>query len=134
MMIEKTIVDLMEVATATETWFGAQPQADDEEPARLPVVIVNRPGSNWLATFCGTDPNLALANMRIDYWHKKAEGARRLADKGRAAMVNLADETGPLCPVLASEVSYYEPMVRGWRVMQQWNVPDYQPSLPEPVP
>lgn len=134
MKIEKTIVDLMESATATETWFGAQPQADDEEPARLPVVIVNRTGSDWLATFCGTDPELAIATIRIDFWDKKAEGARRLADKGRKAMVTLQDETGVLCPVLASEVSYYEPMVRGWRVMQQWQVPDYQPALPEPVP
>lgn len=132
MMLERTIVDLMASATSVETWFGAQPQGTDEEPSRLPVVIVNRPDTGWLATFCGTDDQLSLATMRIDFWAKKAEDARRLADKGRKAMITLADDTGPLFPILGSEVSYYEPMARAWRVMQQWQVPDYLPSLPEP--
>lgn len=132
MMLEKTIVDLMASATGAEAWFGAQPQGSDDEPARLPVVIVNRPDSAWLATFCGTDTDLSLATMRIDFWAAKAESAKRLADKGRAAMKDLADSTGPLHPILNSEVSYYEPMARAWRVMQQWAVPDYLPSLPEP--
>lgn len=130
MALEKLIVDLMQASTGVEAWFGAQPQGTDEEPARLPVVIVNRPDTNWLATFCGTDPDLNIATMRIDFWDTKAEGARRIADKGRAAMVALTDGVGPLCPVLNSEVSYYEPMVRAWRVMQQWAVTEYQPSLP----
>lgn len=134
MMLEKTMVDVLKLATGVETWFGAQPQADDEEPARLPVVIVNRPGSDWLNTFCGVDDALSIPTMRVDYWADKAEAARRLADKGRAAIKGLADDTGPLFPTLTSEVSYYEPMARAWRVMQQWRVPDYVPALPEPIP
>jgi hypothetical protein len=128
--LEKAICDLMHAVTGVETWFGAQPQGNDDEPARLPVVIVNRPDSTWLATFCGTDGDLALATMRIDFWHTTAEGARRLADKGRVAMIGLTDDKGPLAPILGSEVSYYEPMARAWRVMQAWQVPDYQPVLP----
>jgi hypothetical protein len=112
--LEKAICDLMHAVTGVETWFGAQPQGSDDEPARLPVVIVNRPDSTWLATFCGTDGDLALATMRIDFWHTTAEGARRLADKGRVAMIGLADDKGPLAPILGSEVSYYEPMARAW--------------------
>lgn len=130
MMIEKTMVDSLKTACAVETWFGAQPQGDDESPSSLPVIIVNRPDSTWLSTFCGTDPDLSIPMMQVDYWAETAEQARRLADTGRLTLIALADTTGPLHPTLQTEDSSYEPIARAWRVIQRWWVPDYQPALP----
>lgn len=130
MMLEKTMVDTLAIACACETWFGAQPQGDDESPSALPVVIVNRPDSAWIADFCGTDPDLAIPLMQVDYWAETAEAAKRLSDVGRTALIMLNDPTGPLYPVLQTEDSTYEPIPRAWRVMQRWVIPDYQPALP----
>ena len=132
MNLERRIVDVLRVGCAVETWFGAQPQGDDESPANLPVVIINRPDVQWLNDFCGLDLSLGIAVMQVDYWAETAEQSRRLADKGRVLMASLtsADTGGyPYCPTLQMEESLYDPTGRAWRWLQRWNVPDYDPVL-----
>lgn len=131
MSLEKNVVDTLAAACAVPAWFGAQPQAEDEAPSEMPVVIVNRPDADFLNDFAGADIDLALTTIQVDYYAETAEAARRLADAGRIAVRAIADaEANPICPVLATESSFYDQISRGWRVMQQWRMPDYSPALP----
>lgn len=126
MSVERLIIDTVEAATGgVATFFGMQPQADDDHPSPMPVNIVNRIRTDWLNNFCGADPALNTSGIQVDYYAETAEQARRLADQGRAAIIALPDAA-----TLDSEVSFYDQVSRGWRVMQQWNIPEYQPSLP----
>lgn len=130
MRIERTFCDSLLLATSVETWFGAQPQGSDEVPSSMPVIVVNRPETDWLATFGGTDVGLAVTVMQVDYYAETAEAARRLADIGRTTIAALEDSTGPLYGTLDQEISLYDSISRAWRVVQRWTVPDYIPALP----
>lgn len=125
MTIERKVVDTVRTATGALTYFGVQPQPSDDRPAPLPVAIVNRSGSEWPRVFCGTDDKLTVAEIQTDYYAETAEGARRLADQGRAALIALDPP-----PTLTNEFSLYDPESRAWRVIQRWSMTDYQPSLP----
>ncbi|WP_042778897.1 hypothetical protein [Sinorhizobium fredii] len=128
-MIEKDVVDVLDMVLGAEVYYGMQPQPPDNVPAPLPVVIVNRVASGWPGDFGGTDTALSNAGIQVDYYDTTAEGARRLADHGRAALRDLvASSAGGA--VLDSEVSYYDDDSRGWRVQQRWNFADYSPALP----
>ena len=131
MIVEKRVVDAVAAATGAPTFFGVQPQADDGQPAPLPVVIVNRTGARWASEFCGADTALAITTIQVDSYAETAEACRRIADKARAAVRDLLDDAGKrIAPSLDSEVSFYDTESRGWRVMQVWTPPEYQPSLP----
>jgi hypothetical protein len=124
MTVEKLIIDLVKAATGAPTYFGMAPQPEDNVPSPMPLIIVNRIGTTWQNTFCGTDGALALASVQVDYYAETAEGARRLGDSGRNAIIGLVD-----APTLDSEISYYDTVSRGWRILQQWNIAEYQPTL-----
>ncbi|MEJ6847546.1 hypothetical protein V3589_15160 [Sinorhizobium fredii] len=127
-MIEKDIVDRLDAVLSAEVYYGMQPQPPHDHPAPLPVVIVNRVASVWLAGFCGTDTGLSTAGIQVDYYDETAEGARRLADQGRVALRDIvASSAGGA--LLDSEISYYDEESRGWRVQQRWDVADYSPAL-----
>jgi hypothetical protein len=135
MNLEKNMVDTLAAACNVPAWFGAQPQSDDEAPSEMPVIIVNRPDADWLNDFSGVDVDLAVTTIQVDYYAETAEAARRLADAGRLAVRDLVDQDDdPICPALSTETSFYDQVSRAWRVMQQWRVPDYNPSLPVPTP
>lgn len=130
MIVEKRVVDAVAAATGVLTYFGVQPQAEDDRPSPLPVCIVNRTGARWASEFCGADIALAITTIQVDSYAETAEGCRRIADKARAAVRDLIDDTGKrIAPALDSEVSFYDTQSRGWRIMQVWTPPDYQPSL-----
>lgn len=124
MSVEKLIIDTVRTATAEPVYFGMAPQPVDDVPSPMPVTIVNRIRTDWLNAFCGTDPNINTSGIQIDYYAETAEGARRSADAGRNAIIALPDDA-----TLDSEVSFYDQVSRGWRVMQTWNIAEYQPSL-----
>lgn len=135
MIVEKLIVDRLKLALGIPVYFGMQPQGTDEVPSRMPVAIVNRSDSNWMVGFCGTDPDLSVARIQIDYYAEQAADARGWADTGRRTMIGMIDDDGAaLAPGLNDEQSFYDQLSRGWRVMQTWEVTDYAPAIPVPTP
>lgn len=135
MIVEKLIIDRLKSALGIPVYFGMQPQGDDESPSNMPVVIVNRPGSEWPVGFIGTDANLSMAQIQIDYYAEQAAECRGWADTGRLTMVGMIDEDGAaLAPGLRDEQSFYDQLSRAWRVMQTWDVADYAPAIAFPTP
>ena len=114
--------------SAVPVFYGVQPQSDDGQPSQMPVVIINRVSSTWIGAFCGTDTDMAVTGIQVDYYDETAEGARRLADGGRMSIRDLVgDSAGG--GILESEISYYDDDSRGWRVLQRWSLTDYVPQL-----
>ena len=105
-------------------YHGTMPQPVGTEPAPLPGVVVQRIGSEWPATFCGTDAEFALATVQIDFYARSAELAQMAASQARGAVAAM-----PSRPTLSNEFSLYESGIRAWRVVQTWLAPDYSPSL-----
>jgi hypothetical protein len=132
---EKLIIDRLKAALGIPVYFGMQPQGDDEAPSKMPVVIVNRSDSGWSTGFSGTDPDLSITRMQIDYYAEQAAEARGWADTGRLTMIGMVHDDGAaLAPSLSDEQSFYDQVSRGWRVMQTWVVTDYAPAIPIPNP
>lgn len=125
MTVERDIIDALEAATGVETFLGMAPQPADDTPAPLPVNIVNRVRTDWVNTFCGVDGAFNITGIQVDYYADTAEQSRRNADTGRASLIALA-----MGATLDTEVSYYDIVSRGWRIQQQWNFAEYEPSLP----
>lgn len=135
MIVEKLIVDRIKLAFGVPTYFGMQPQGDDDVPSKMPVIIVNRNDSDWVTCFAGTDPDLSIARIQIDYYAEQAADARGWADSGRVLMIGMIDDEGvALAPALNDEQSFYDQLSRAWRVMQTWVVTDYAPFIPVPTP
>lgn len=131
MIVEKRVIDAVNSVTGVLTFFGVQPQGPDDQPSPLPVVIVNRTGTRWANEFGGADTGLAITQIQVDVYAETAEGCRRIADLARTAIRDLADDDGNrICPTLDSEVSFYDQESRGWRIMQVWTPPEYEPVLP----
>jgi hypothetical protein len=132
MALERLFVDTLAATIDGPAYYGIQPQPPDETPAPLPVSIVNRPDSRWPRAFCGTDVNLEMIDIQVDLYHETAEGARRNADRARAALAALrtGEPGSAVAPTLISEQSFYDRQSRAWRVMQRWTATDYEPALP----
>ena len=129
MIIERAINDALTAATGVAVYFGAQPQGTDEAPSKLPVIVINRPDALWPVTNSGTDTDLAMTTIQVDYYAEGAEDCRRLADTGRAVVRDIVANGAALCPGLRGEQSFYDQVSRAWRVLQTWEVADYAPAL-----
>lgn len=127
-MIETTIQATLRAALTGSppppVQLGVRLQPSDNRPAPLPVVIVQRIGSTWPSTFCGTADDLSLAQIQVDFYALQSDEALRHARECRAAFRNL-----PVRPTLQNEISLYDDASRSWRVVQTWTAPDDAPYL-----
>lgn len=130
MIIETAIVNLLRDPLGP-TYYGTAPQPEGDEPVPLPVIVVNRMSSRWPAGFCGTDPALSIPTLQIDYYAETAQEARQLADQGRDLIAGMADpdDQRAVGAILENEFSSRDDVSRAWRVLQQWTIPDYSPSV-----
>lgn len=131
MIIERAFVDLLASRCNAPTYYGRQPQPADGRPAPLPVIIVNRITSRWFTNQCGTDVNLTLATIQVDYYGATAEASRRLADLGRAALANdlLNESSEKVRPALDNESVFYDSDSAAYRTMQEWTAATHATSL-----
>jgi hypothetical protein len=122
-IIEAVIITELKAlfAPMDRIYFGVAPQDDNETALAFPLIIVNRVGTVWPVGFCGTDVNLEMAQIQVDYYHDQSEGCRRMADQARAQLSKHG---------LAAEISFYDDVSRGWRIAQTWDVADYAPAVP----
>lgn len=132
MIIETAIITALQ-AIGEPVYYGTAPQPEGDEPTPLPVLIVNRIASRWPYGFCGTDGDLSILTVQIDYHAETAERARQLADAGRSVLIGM-DHPGlapgqKVAPALDNELSLRDDGTRSWRVTQQWAVTDYSPAI-----
>lgn len=99
-------------------------QLTDLLPAQVPLVVFSRVGSYWSDwdTFCGSNVLLADVTLEVNYLDLTLEGARRLADTGRATLA--AQHAS-----LASEFDVWEPALKVYRVTALFNLTDNHPQI-----
>lgn len=127
MIVERTIVDALKAGLAPlpAVFAGIGPQSPGDQPAALPLVTVNRAGSQWANSFCGVDLELSIVAIQIDVYARSNEISRTLADQARAIIAGIDP-----APTLQNEWTLYDDGARAFRVIQTWNATDYAPSLP----
>jgi hypothetical protein len=117
------IATLKTLFSMSRVYFGMAPQEGNEEALKFPLVIVNRVGTLWPVTFCGTDVDLEMAQIQVDFYDNVSQECRIMADAARRALSAHS---------LATEISFYDDVSRGWRITQTWEVSDYTPAIAGP--
>lgn len=121
MIIEADIIaGLKALFSMNRVYFGMAPQEGNEEALKFPMVIVNRVSTLWPVTFCGTDVDLEMAQIQVDFYDNVSQECRIMADAARRALSAHG---------LVTEISFYDDVSRGWRITQTWEVADYTPAI-----
>jgi hypothetical protein len=104
--------------------YGYVPQEDEKRVPTLPYMVLERTGSEWLATICGTYTNGCFVDVLVTTYEKDQYAARDLADAARFALLTSVEQ-----PELTNETDNYDPEARAWAVSQIYRVWDDAPSV-----
>jgi hypothetical protein len=104
--------------------YGYTPQEDEKRVPTLPYMVLERSGSEWLETICGTYTNGCFVDVVLTTYQKDSFSARELGQIARLALLT-SDEV----PSLTNETDNYDPEARAWSVSQIFRVWDDAPSV-----
>jgi hypothetical protein len=104
--------------------YGYIPQEDEKRVPTLPYIVLERSGSEWLSTICGTYTNGCFVDVLLTTYEKDQYAARDLADAARFALLTSIEQ-----PELTNETDNYDPEARAWAVSQIYRVWDDAPSV-----
>lgn len=104
--------------------YGYVPQEDEKKIPTLPYMVLERSGSEWVDTICGTYTNGCFVDVLLTTFQKDQFAARELAEAARFALLS-SDEV----PSLTNETDNYDPEARAWSVSQIFRVWDDAPSV-----
>lgn len=126
MIVEVEVINALRagLTLAPPVHNAVAPQPEGDQPAPLPLVIVNRTAAAWSSTFCGTDFDLAITDLQVDFYARSNAAARTLADEARP-IIGALDPP----PTLQSEITIYDDTARAFRIVQTWRTADYNPRL-----
>lgn len=127
MSVETRMIEILQAVPAlagATIRYGYREQEDEKKIPSLPYIVLERSGSEWLATICGTYTNGCFVDVLATYYDKDASDARELAEAGRFALLTSAE-----VPELTNETDNYDPEARAWAVSQIFRVWDDAPSV-----
>lgn len=129
MTIEKKFLDILAASTepalvAARKSYGYVEQDDEKNPTALPLLIVQRAGSEWFGNICGTVLDGCFVSVAVIHIARDAAESRKQADAARFALVTSLE-----VPQLESEGEEYDPDLRAWFVTQTFRVFDDSPTV-----
>lgn len=104
--------------------YGYIPQDDEKTAPPLPYMVLERTGSEWVATICGTYTNGCFVDVAVTTYQRDQFDARELAEAARFALLTSAEQ-----PQLTNETDGYDPEARAWAVTQIFRVWDDAPRV-----
>lgn len=103
------------------------PQLDDQNPSRMPFVLLSRSSADWFAwdTFCGPNDDPSEATYIVDCFAMTLVEARALAKQVREAFAALPIPGSP-----GGEYDQWEADVRAYRVSGSFSTTLYSGANP----
>src|SRR5262245_59474018 len=127
MSVERRMIEILQSVPALAgvlIRYGYVPQEDEKKVPTLPYMVLERSGSEWVETICGTYQNGCFCDVVLTTYEKDQFSARELAQSARFALLT-SDEV----PSLTNETDNYDPEARAWSVSQIFRVWDDAPSV-----
>lgn len=127
MNVERRLIAILQADPAlsgVKIRYGYTPQEDEKQVPTLPYMILERSGSEWVETICGTYTNGCFVDVLVTTYQKGQLAARELAESARTALL-----TSNEVPSLTNETDNYDPEARAWSVTQIFRVWDDAPSV-----
>ena len=127
MNVERRMIAILQSAPALAgvlVTYGYKPQEDEKKIPTLPYIVLERSGSEWVDTICGTYTNGCFVDVLVTTYQRGQFAARELAEAARFALLT-SDEV----PSLTNETDAFDPESRAWSVSQIFRVWDDAPSV-----
>lgn len=127
MSVERRMIEILQATpdlSGVLVRYGYVPQEDEKKIPTLPYMVLERTGSEWLETTCGTYQNGCFVDVLLNTYAKDQFNARELAQSARMALLTSSE-----CPSLTNETDNYDPEARAWSVLQIFRVWDDAPSV-----
>jgi hypothetical protein len=129
MSVESRMLAELEASTdaalvRAQKTYGYAPQDDEKEPTRLPLLVLQRAGAEWLSDICGTVAGGCFVTVILVHIARGAEEARTQAQAARLVLTAGAEQ-----PQLETENEEFDSDLRGWLVTQSFRVWDDAPEV-----
>jgi hypothetical protein len=127
--VEARLLAILDASTRPELvavpkYYGYAPQTDEKTPTPLPLLVMQRTGSNWTTDMCGTRPRPCFVTLNITHVARTNEAARAQAQAARLELIACAE-----MPRLDGETEDFDPDLRGWAVIQTFTADDDSPDV-----